>query len=197
MRFRIFFVTVLGGLSMALVSCKTGEVIFPPEGVDHLAMTVTVDVDIHGIGKDSIELQGTVAVHRSGPSGPEGKTMTGELVGASLHGSSKVFGAVYAVQSPIESSPCKYVYEGPVNSRYRGYFDINGWFWLPEHKLFVRTGSPVTVEGPAAAIPPVGSRADMTAKDVPLHDINKPKEPPIGVLSRASGEIRELVRLKA
>ncbi len=189
--------SVLGVLSMALISCRSVGDTFPPEGIDRLAMTVKVDVDIAGIGKDSIELKGAVTVHRSGPSGPGGNAMTGELVGASLHGKSSVFGDVYAVQSPMQASPCKYTYEpSKAGPSYRGYFDINGWFWLPEHNLLVRSGAPVHVEGVANGIPPVGQKAETTVKDVPLHDIHKPKENPIGVLSRASGEVHEVVHIK-
>jgi hypothetical protein len=64
---------------------------FPAEGVDHLEMKVTLDVDIPGIGtgKDTVQLAGTVVVHRSGPSGVD------------------VFRPVLGCQSPIRNSPCR------------------------------------------------------------------------------------------
>jgi hypothetical protein len=82
---------------------------FPAEGVDHLEMKVTLDVDIPGIGtgKDTVQLAGTVVVHRSGPSGVDGKTMDGALVGASFRGVSDVFRPVLGCQSPIRNSPCR------------------------------------------------------------------------------------------
>jgi hypothetical protein len=190
-RTKLLILIVVAG---TLAACNTTPALFPPEGVDHLSMTVKVDVDIAGIGKDSVELKGAVTVHRSGPTGPDGKSMTGFLTGASLHGKSGVFGDVYAVQSPVQPSPCEYTYESA--GRYRGHFDINGWFWLPEHKLLVKSSAPVHVEGVASGIPPVGQKAETTVKDVPLEDIRKPGENPIGVLSRASAEIHEALKLK-
>ena len=104
-------------LALVLTACRSSgdapEAHFPPEGVDHLAMTVRVEVEIFAIGKDTVDLKGTVAIHRSGPTGPEGSLMIGELIGASLRGKSKVFGEMIAVQSPLQRSPCRYTYEGP------------------------------------------------------------------------------------
>jgi hypothetical protein len=167
---------------------------FPPEGVDHLALAVLVDVEIFAIGKDQIELEGTAAVHRSGPRGPGGKEMVGELIGASFRGKSNVFGEVIAVQSPIQRSPCRYTAEGP--GRYRGGFEINGWFWLPEHQLLVFSAAPVDVEGTAAGIPPVGQKAELTSGEIALHDFRNPRDLPIGLLTRASAEVRGIVRIE-
>ncbi|MBI4601869.1 MAG: hypothetical protein HY721_07895 [Planctomycetes bacterium] len=164
---------------------------FPAEGVDHLLMSVSVEVDIAGIGKDTVELEGTVAVHRSGPQGEGGKSMVGDMIGASLRGTSKVFGPVVGTQSPLQHSACAYVQEAP--GKYKGHFDINGWFWIPQHDLFIYTGAPVRVEGVAGGIPPVGQKAEVTAKDIPLHDLRKPEGQPIGFLSRASGTVRASV----
>jgi len=181
-------------------SCQWGEKpgglssdTFPPEAVDHLEMTITLEVEIAGIGKDKVQLEGTVVVHRSGPRGADGKTMVGNMVGASFRGTSDVFGPVVASQSPILQSPCQYTYEGP--GQYNGYIDINGWFWLPDHNLMTYSDGPVRVEGTASRIPPVGQKAKITAEQVSLHDLSKAKGNPIGFLSRASGEIKAVVFL--
>jgi len=185
---------LLIGFSALLSACKGVQETFPPEGVDHLAMTVTVAFEVFAIGKDTVDLTGTVAVHRSGPQGTDGKTMVGELVGAAMRGKSKVFGEVIAMQSPIQRSPCEYTYKGPGN--YEGYFDINGWFWLPEHDLLVFSGEPVRVKGTATMIPPVGEKAVNIKKDIALLDFRRPSEKPIGVLTEARGEIHEIVPLE-
>lgn len=168
---------------------------FPPEAVDHLGMKVAVDVELAGIGKDTIEMEGTVAVHRSGPLGPDGKQMVGDMIGASLRGKSKVFGDVIAVHSPVQHSRCEYTFKGP--GSYQGYFAINGWFWLPEHDLFVFAAEPVRVEGTAERIPPVGQKADSGPVQIRLHDLRKPKDNPIGVLTRATGEVLDLVKIES
>ncbi len=186
---RLALLSLLGGL---LASCKALSVI-PPEGVDRLSMTVTLDIEISGVGKDSIALEGSVTVHRSGPSGPDGRLMKGEMVGAIFHGRSALFGDVYATQSPMASSPCTYRYVGP--GQYHGYLEIQGWFWLPLSNLLVRTEAPVKVEGVAAAIPPVGQKAETMTRDIPLLDIHKPQSPPIGTLSRATGEIHAVIHM--
>jgi hypothetical protein len=181
-------------LSLLLASCAA-RATFPPEGVDHLSMQVTLDVEIFGIGKDTITLEGSVVVHRSGPQGADGKTMTGDMVGASLSGESKVFGPVVATRNPSQPSPCSYTYEGP--GKYRGHFDIQGWFWLKQHDLMVYTSAPVRVEGPAAGIPPVGQQAALVTKDVPLHDLRRPGAQPIGTLHDARGTVGGIASLAA
>lgn len=92
---RLALLTLPGG---HLASCKASPVI-PPERVDRLSMTVTLDVEISGVGKDPIALKGSVTVHRSGPSGPDGRLMRGEMVGAMFHGKSALFGD-HRPQSP-------------------------------------------------------------------------------------------------
>jgi hypothetical protein len=165
---------------------------FPPEGVDHLRMAVSVDVEIAGIGKDTVELEGSVAVHRSGPLGEGGKTMKGALIGASLRGTSDVFGEVQAVQSPTQISPCEYTQVAP--GEYDGRFDIHGWFWLPKHGRMFYTDTPVRVAGKAAAIPPVGQVAKHTEETVPLRDFSAASAgKDVGFVSNARGEIRALV----
>jgi hypothetical protein len=168
---------------------------FPPEGIDHLGMRVVLDVELPGIGRDErLVLEGYVAVHRSGPMGPGGKSMEGDLIGASLRGKSVAFGEVVAVESPIQRSPCQYVVEGP--GKYRGSFDINGWFWLPAHDLIVFSSEPVRVEGVAAAIPPVGQKAKIVETDIALFSFSHPAGNPIGTLHSASGEILDVVPLQ-
>lgn len=186
-------------LSLALVACRGGRegrewAYFPPEAVDHLAMTTTMDVEIFAIGKDTIVLEGTVAVHRSGPLGPDGKTMKGDMIGASLRGKSEVFGEVVAVQSPLRHSPCEYTWEK--EGVYRGHFDINGWFWMPEHDLLVYSAEPVHVSGTASSIPPVGSEAETGDEEIALHDLQKPEGNAIGVLRHARGQIHDLVKIE-
>jgi hypothetical protein len=191
---RRFPLGLLAAALFALASCKglqhggTSTVeIFPPAGVDHLEMAVTVDVEIAGIGKDTLSLKGSAAVHRTGPMGAGGKEIRGELIGATFHGKSSVFGEVYASQNPLKASSVAYTWVGP--GQYRGTLDINGWFWLPEHNLLVYGGAPVHVEGPATAIPPVGQKADSTGAEVPLFDLHKPQGNPIGSISKAHGEV--------
>lgn len=167
---------------------------FPPEGIDHLSMTVTLEVEIFGIGKDTIELKGTAVVHRSGPAA-DGKTMVGDLVGASLRGVSEVFGRVVATESPIQHSPCKYTYEGP--GRFEGSFDIQGWVWLPEHNLMVFSSKPVPVSGTATGIPPVGQTGKTTVEEIPLFDFYKPADNSVGVLTRARAEIHDAVGIQS
>jgi hypothetical protein len=158
-------------------------------------MKVWLDVDIFGIGKDEVELSGTVAVHRSGPKGDGGREMDGDLIAATLRGNSQVFGEVLAIESPLQRSPCRYSYEGP--GRYRGGFEINGWFWLPKHNLRVFSAKPVRVEGTAAGIPPVGQKAELVGGDIALHDVQKPGENAVGVLTRARGEVLQVVDIEA
>ncbi|MBI4583135.1 MAG: hypothetical protein HY717_03840 [Planctomycetes bacterium] len=172
---------------------KEGAALFPPEGIDHLGMKVSVEVEIAGIGKDTVNLEGTVAVQRSGPLGPGGKTMKGDLIAASLRGKSAVFGEVVAMASPIQHSPCEYTCEEP--EKYPGYFDLNGWFWLPEHDLLVFSGQPVRVEGVARSIPPVGQKAEMKAKEIPLFSFRQAKGNPVGSLTKARGEVTGLVSI--
>jgi hypothetical protein len=169
--------------------------LFPPEGVDHLSMTVTVQVDIFGLGEDTVELKGTGIVHRSGPRGPDGNKMEGDLVSASLRGNSKIFGNVVAMESPIQHSRCEYVCEGP--GRYRGYFDINGWFWLPEHDLMIFSAKPVHVTGSATSIPPVRQKADVSTEEIALFDFRKSAANAIGVLTRATADIHDLVSVES
>jgi hypothetical protein len=176
------------------VAQAPGSAFFPPEGTDHLAMTVHAAVEIFAIGKDDLVLEGTVAVHRSGPAGPDGKRMEGAMVGAALRGTSKVFGEVVAIQSPLAVSPCEYVYEGP--GRYKGHFEINGWFWLPRQDLWFFNATPIRVEGTAAAIPPVGQKADMVAQDVVLEDLRKPDDNPVGDVKSAKGEVHRVVPIE-
>jgi hypothetical protein len=184
----VFFVGLAGCGSL-----DRPESCFPPEAVDHLSMKVTVDVDLAGIGKDTIEMEGSVAVHRSGPLGPDGKKMVGEMIGASLRGKSQVFGEVIAVHNPIQRSPCEYTCQAP--GSYHGYFEINGCFWLPQHDLFIFSAEPVRVEGTAKAIPPVGQKADSGPVQVSLRDLRKPNANPVGVLTHARGEVLALVKL--
>ncbi len=167
---------------------------FPPEGVDHLLMTVDLEVEIFGIGKDSLRLEGSAVVHRGGGQGAGGERMAGDLIAASLRGGSKVFGRVVAIESPVQRSPCEYVWKGP--KEYRGRFDINGWFFLPRHDLIVFTRKPVRVEGPADRIPPVGHAAEGTDLPVDLYDFRKPGSPPIGSLTRARGKIEAPVGIE-
>jgi len=183
-------------LFACLAGCRSVEkpgACFPPEAVDHLGMKVSVDVDLAGIGKDTIDLEGTVAVHRSGPQGPDGKKMVGEMIGASLRGKSQVFGDVIAVHSPTQPSPCEYTCKGP--GSYQGHFAIHACFWLPQHDLFIFSEEPVRVEGTAEAIPPVGQKADSGPVQISLFDLRKPKANPIGVVTRARGEVLALVKL--
>jgi len=196
-------VLLLPVLAALLASCQhfggasppAADALFPPEGVDHLSMTVSVEVDLPGIGKDRVELAGTVVVHRSGPMGPDGKSMKGELVSASLQGNSPVFGKVIGIENPVKPSACEYTCEGP--GRYPGHFDINGWFWLPERDLLISNERPVRVSGVAAGIPAVGQEAESSADDIPLQDIRKPQAgTPIGFLSKARGKIIALVNLE-
>jgi len=53
----------------------------------------------------------------------------------------------------------------------------------------------VRVEGPAAAIPPVGQQATLVTKEIQLHDLRRPGGQPIGVLHQASGTVRGVVRI--
>jgi hypothetical protein len=154
-------------------------------------MTVTVDVEIAGIGKDRVQLDGTVTVHRGGPLGDGGKTMKGALAGASLRGKSDLFGDVVAVQSPTELSPCeyKYVKEG----QYEGSFDIHGWFWLPKYNTMYYTTAPVRVAGTAAMIPPVGQVAKTSTAEVPLRKLG-PGGVDVGSVSNATGEIHAVIK---
>jgi len=183
---------IIVSLALLVASCAAP---FPPEGVDHLSMQVTLDVEIFGIGKDTIALDGSVVVHRSGPQGADGKSMTGDLVGASLRGESKVFGPVVATRDPSRPSPCAYTQEAP--GKYRGHFDIQAWFWLQQHDLMVYTQAPVRVAGIAAGIPPVGQKAVLVTKEVPLHDLRRPAGQPIGTLHDATGTVQGVASLAA
>jgi hypothetical protein len=182
-----------GGGGEAEPAAAEAAALFPPAGVDHLAMRVTVDVEIAGIGRDQVVLDGYVVVHRSGPSGADGKEMTGDLIGAALTGTSATFGPVVAVESPIQHSPCRYTCEGP--GKYSGHFDIHGWFWLPKHGLGVFSEKPVRVRGVARAIPPVGQKAEIVEDEIALYSFDAATGNPIGALRRASGEVKAVVDL--
>ncbi len=177
-----------GAVVLFLAGCVvSGGAKFPPEGVDHLRMTVDLEVEIIGIGKDAISLEGTSIVHRGEGSGPEGSQMKGDLVAAKLRGDSKVFGRVVAISSPIQHSPCQYEWKGP--NSYQGYFDILSWFFLPQHDLIVFNKKPVRVAGPAERIPPVGQVAEALEGPIELYDYRKPGAQPIGNLTKAKGTI--------
>jgi hypothetical protein len=163
-------------------------VLFPPEGTDHLAVELTVEIDVLGIGKDRFTLDGSMAVHRGGPAGEGGRAVHGHVVAASFHGESKLLGEVVVFESPLASSPCEYRYLTP--GEYADRFDLNCWLWLPEHDLLLASGSPVRVEGTTAAIPPVGHKAVTATRDVPLQDLRRRDGKAVGFFNRASAEIR-------
>jgi hypothetical protein len=160
---------------------------FPPEGMDHLSMKVDLEVEIFGLGKDSISLEGSSVVLRGDPTGEAGTLMEGDLISARLRGDSKIFGRVVAIASPIRHSPCEYRWKGP--NSYDGQFDILSWFFLPRHDLIVFNKKPVRVTGPAKAIPPVGQVAEAEDVPVELYKLQEPGGKPIGSLIRAKGTI--------
>ena len=183
---------VLTGLLTLPVACFLIGKPFPPEGVDHLELTVTVEVEIVGIGKDTVALDGTLALHRGGPAGEDGRMMKGVLVGASFRGESEVFGEVRVVQSPTDVSTCAYTYSG--RGEYQGGFDIQTWFWFPEHNLMLFTTSAVRVTGKAKVIPPVGQVWDAAHDEIPLR-VFGPDGKDVGIVSNARGVIHGVVTL--
>ena len=168
---------------------------FPAEGVDHFATTVTLELDIARLGKDTVDLRGTILLHRSGPTGDEGKTMLGELAGASLRGRSNVFGNVVAMESPIQHSPCEFTLDG--RGSYRGRIDVNAWFWLPEHGQLLFSAQPIVLQIQTPEFPPVGHRVEPTRTAIALYDFHDPGAKAVGTLTSAGLEIHDAVLIES
>ena len=167
----------------------------PAETVDHLTVSLRADIDLTGVGKDSVVLRGTMALHRSGPTGSEGQTIVGDCIGVSLRGTSKSLGPVYAMESPIRHSRCEFKSTGA--DGYTGQIDLNCWLWLPARDLVLFAGKPIQISGDARFMPPVGMKSEVVPEEIFLYDFHKPAARAIGVLSNLGGEIHGMVDIES
>src|SRR5205823_6434278 len=87
---------------------KSGPVAYPTAGDDSFPSGGHVTLDITGVGRDNVTLNGPTTVHRSDPCvgcGPGGRdTIDTQITLLDLSGSSSIFGPVHIRESPSRPS---------------------------------------------------------------------------------------------
>jgi hypothetical protein len=187
----------------------------PEPGVDVMRARLTENYTIAGIGEDSVELTGWIAVTHGKPSTDNWNTAVTEtrFVGLDLRGESKLFGPVHvtfdadkpavgkvgaieipeqakiilAAVEPVEEDPCGGVAESCVICR----APVSVAVSMPNLGLTMETKVPATWYSVVNTIPPVGHTASVTFEPVPLVTADGRE---VGTLNSGQVLFRETVR---
>jgi hypothetical protein len=91
------------GLTVAAVGPANAQGTFPPGGSDAFDSTLMVNLDVVGLGQQSITLEGPTVVLRGDPGG-DPCTIVTELAALDVHGNHPTFGEVHLRLNPSVSS---------------------------------------------------------------------------------------------
>jgi len=170
------------------------EKTLPPAGVDSIKIKMVETYDVEGVGKDTVELTGTLVTRRGAPllgTGATGQawetsTVVAEFQRLELKGKSRVFGPVtvtldkgHPAFAAVTAGKCKAALSVQVE--------------MPDHRLTLRTATAVQLQSTVTRVPPIGNDTTKSVGTTKLVDKDGKSH---GTITKAVVTWRELASQK-
>jgi len=167
----------------------------PPAGIDTTEVTIEESYDIHGVGKDTVSLKGTLVSDRGAPLLQPGKQtldwnsaiVAARFTNLRLSGKSDVFGAVRVTLD--KSFPASAVAIACHCTASLGVVVS-----MPRLGMKLKTSEAIQLQSEVTTIPPVGDETTTSVGAVDLVDATTNRK--AGTLTKATVLWRELVAQK-
>jgi hypothetical protein len=171
---------------------KVKEHTVPKAGIDTVDITIEETYEVEGLGRDTVQLNGTLVANRTVPLFDLGKksadwktaAVVAHFTSLDVKGDSNVFGPVRAVLDPL--APSLAVVIGGHCRAAIGIIVV-----MPEHDLVLRTEHPVQLQSEVKTVPPIGDEKTESVAPVKLVDRDSGRQ--LGSLRKARVLWRELV----
>lgn len=165
---------------------------FPSGGADYLNLSTSISLDIAGIGKETLQMNGRFTVLRSHPGGPERANMIAEILQMDVRGKGDSVGEILVTTNPLRSSKCakdavaSTVRAGtfPEQLSYKGTFDVYALVFALDFNLLLFNNEPLRVVAEVDRIPPITQKGDTGEVKVPIFNFNEPREREVGFITR-------------
>jgi hypothetical protein len=162
-------------IAFVLVLAVTGiAYCYPPAGTDTMnPTTATVELNIIGIGSETLTVTGPTVVARSNPYDPGDGHMKidTEIISMNLTGTSSLVGPITIIESPTKPST-GYIRQENAGENFPAYsyFDVfvEIQTTLPFPLSTLHNDVPAPMEATIYSIPPWGSTYTSTAENIPL-----------------------------